>query len=316
MPLAYRARMSQANVSTRLRRAHQRARSAAGFARRRSELRARREELMGRPRTWRETDGVSYVFLLFLLPVVCVFDFLLLGGTAVYLAQSLPSEASTFARFFVPAGFVLIHLALGYRIGRAQDAATRAEPYFWNGMAIVVNLVITALVVATQFSVWHLSDLPEEVGLVLLIGVSLLSLVLHGLILYMGGPLREAETFGADRVRNAWIDSKILRLDQQVDRTEALVLNELLRYLQEWERHNAQYPDATLPAPGPFEDSMREIINRHYGYYLLPRPKAPPSEGGRDAGREEPPPQQPNTTQPPLGNQQRDADAELFSEGE
>ena len=184
----------------------------------------RREDFEENAKEWREGYGLAYSFLLLLPGAVWGLDFLLFGPSVTFLTARTSDAFASVSRALVPAFFVLFHLVLGFRIEQARLDARhrgRSRVAMWLLTAVLFNAAIAFLVVPpAQLADFERHEHPPEIYIPLLIATCLLALLGHGLVLFMGRPLIEAEKFATFHVIRTWLRSPVAWLHMRLRRAE------------------------------------------------------------------------------------------------
>jgi len=238
-------------------------------------------------------------YLIGLLPLfVYVIDVLLLAAANEYLVglrYGAGGNMAAAAIFILPACVIWLELSVSQHRLEARQKAERLSVvarqkdrvayWKWSIIGGLLALVLPALVIATVLE----RELSGSIGLadlgltktMLLLGLILLALVCHVMMIYGGENANRAWSYLIYRFRRGRLQRGAEREEAICEDGRAVVAEGFNTYMEAFDEYNRHHPEARIQ-PGPFDASVREIINAYFGYAVIPNPEGPRAAPGHD----------------------------------
>jgi hypothetical protein len=181
---------------------------------------------------------------------------------------------------------------------RRYLARVSAQPFSMGSyttmtrLGVMIALVMPCLVLATQLARFVAEEKQSASAMCMVIltivGLTFLSLALHGLLLASGRELYEAKIYMAASLRRGSLERRIARANGGAEQAFADTEETLVTYEDARRAHNARFPHSPIEA-GPFDVHTIDILNQIYGRNTTaPRPPDSPGTSAPDSSPEEP----------------------------
>jgi hypothetical protein len=222
-------------------------------------------------------ERLRYVRLIVGLVAAGVLDALLAGRAGEHLLRThlgVAVESAVVLRYLLPVALVLAEMA----IALLRTRADMGGPSWWLWNAVAVLLLISMPLIVGETELASKGGLLHAQPTMFAITMMLLSLCVHGFVLFSGEAQNDALAFAwfsartssLNRSKRAWSESARLRTNAVGD------------LFHEWYRQRGlfvdRYPQARLPQPN-WDPETREVVNGALQYVAIepPGPAAPPN---------------------------------------
>lgn len=223
------------------------------------------------------------------LVAVVLFDCVISAPTAEYLAgtylgiQGVRVFASVIA-FAVAVVLVELYFSVCRYSAREEGEASF---WLWQGAAIVMLLIMSSLVAATQLAS---AEAPDRDGVFWLRcgALVLLALLLHGAVLFGGRYAHDGKAYVSFTLRRGRLNRQIALDGRAAEQSARRAGDGFGAYMAQMTAFNKTYPDARID-PAMFDRETQQVLEQHFGYPVIetrtppPRGDDPAPEGGRPA---------------------------------
>ena len=232
----------------------------------------------------------SWLFLVYVIAAFAV-DFALSGAVI----QELTNSDQLLWRIVLTLMLVIAECTVSIRryLARVSDQPFSIGSYATlTRLGVMIALVMPCLVLATQLARFVAEEKQSAPAMCMvmltIVGLTVLSLALHGLLLASGRELYEAKIYMAASFRRGSLERRIERANGGAEQAFADTEETLVTYEDARRAHNARFPHSPIEA-GPFDVHTMDILNQIYGRNTTgPRPPDAPGVSAPDPSREEP----------------------------
>lgn len=169
----------------------------------------------------------------------------------------------------VPTSVFLLELMIaGQRLAIRERAIESLGPAFygWTAVGLLLVIVVPSLIASTQLAIASVSrtGLTGVSNWLRVSGITALSVVLHGIVIFSGKPIQDAKGYAFYRLKATGLSRKASRADNESRRAERRAVGLFTTYRREVEEFNPAHPEARLQE-GPLQKAVVDLINEYAG---------------------------------------------------